>query len=99
MVIVFALPIILMGMMFISIIGEYDYGCPILGPCIIPMMICAFNCGCILNVCVIPIALLFGPCGFCFIVGDYLVERHEKNKNSLEAIKRKMPKGQILYWK
>jgi hypothetical protein len=79
MIIVFALPIFLMGFVFMMIIEEYDYGCPILGPCIFPVMLCAFNCGCILNVCAIPIALLFGPCGLCFLVADYLLERHRKN--------------------
>ena len=63
MAIVFTFPIGLTIFGFAFILEEYDESNLF---CSIPIAICLFNCGCILNAIVIPAGLLVIPYLFCY---------------------------------
>lgn len=54
-----------------------DDDCCYAFPCFIPLSILAFNCGCLINSCFIPLCLLIGPFAFCgFTCGNRIYARY-----------------------
>ena len=84
-----------------AVIGSATDGCQsdnccYASPCFMPLGILAFNCGCIINVCTIPLCLFIGPFFFCgFTCGNRIYARYTMMLRTEEK-KQKAKKGKSL---